>query len=301
MKIHIFNPENDMALANGTPGYTPPANIRTYRQANWRLPEKWASPEDIIWDGETHFDNLGIPAGQDFEIFPWGWSPAIVHQLRLAGFPPEKMPSRQWLQKLRTLSSRQTTVSIQRQLGLEAYVCHTTNEITDITHHKPQRNYILKSPWSSSGKGLMTTENANWTGWVRNILKQQGAVIVERKLDRAQDFAMEFMIDRKHNIKYLGLSMFATDEYGHYLRNIQNPQIPASLKEQVLKPTLDWYLTNLPRIAPWYHGPVGVDMLITATGKICPCIEINWRMTMGMVTLLQQVPHIFPDFSLPFQ
>ena len=49
MKIHIFNPENDMALANGTPGYTPPANIRTYRQANWRLPEKWASPEDIIW------------------------------------------------------------------------------------------------------------------------------------------------------------------------------------------------------------------------------------------------------------
>ena len=76
MKIHIFNPENDMALANGTPGYTPPANIRAYREANWRLPEMWASPEDIIWDGETHFDNLGIPSCQDFEIAPWGWSPA---------------------------------------------------------------------------------------------------------------------------------------------------------------------------------------------------------------------------------
>lgn len=286
MKIHIFNPENDMALANGTPGYTPPANIRKYRQANWRLPEKWASPDDIIWDGETHFNHLGILPGQDYEIFPWGWSPAIVHQLQLAGFPPEKMPSAHLLQKLRTLSSRQTTVSIQRQFGLEAYVCHTIDEIMDIMHRQPRRNYILKSPWSSSGKGIMTPENANWTGWVRQVLRLQGAVIVERKLERAQDFAMEFMKDENNNIKYLGLSLFITDEYGHYLHNILNPQKTESLTPEVLKPILEWYLTNLPRIAPWYYGPIGVDMLITTTGEICPCIEINWRMTMGIATLL---------------
>lgn len=280
MKIHIFNPENDMALANGTPGYTPPANIRAYREANWRLPEMWASPEDIIWDGETHFDNLGIPSCQDFEIAPWGWSPAIVHQLQLAGFPHEKMPSNQWLRKLRALSNRQTTVSIQRQLGIEAYVCHSINDITDIMRRQPQHKYIMKSPWSSSGKGLMTIRNTNWPGWARHILKQQGSIIVERKLDRAQDFAMEFIKDDEHNLKYLGLSLFSTDEYGHYLHNIQG-NIPYSLDT-----VREWYLTHLPRIAPWYQGPIGVDMLITTTGEVCPCIEINWRMTMGMVTLL---------------
>ena len=280
MKIHIFNPENDMALANGTPGYTPPANIRAYRQANWRLPEKWALPEDIVWDGETMFDNLGIPSDKDFEIVPWGWSPAIVHQLQLAGFPADKMPSAQWIQKLRILSGRQTTVSIQRQLGIEAYVCHTIDEITAIMQSHPEREYIMKSPWSSSGKGLMSPRNANWRGWTHRILRQQGDVILERKLDRAQDFAMEFFIDRKHNIKYIGLSLFATDEYGHYLRNITGNVTHA------LDSVVEWYLTNLPRIAPWYHGPVGVDMLITTSGEICPCIEINWRMTMGMVSLL---------------
>ena len=51
MKVHIFNPENDMALADGNPGYTPPAIIRQMRDELYWLPNWWAKDEDIVWNG----------------------------------------------------------------------------------------------------------------------------------------------------------------------------------------------------------------------------------------------------------
>ena len=62
MKLHIFNPENDMALASGSPGYTPPANIRAYRRQHWQLPRQWAAPEDMVWDGESSLAHLFVGA-----------------------------------------------------------------------------------------------------------------------------------------------------------------------------------------------------------------------------------------------
>lgn len=46
MKVHIFNPENDMALADGTAGYTAPSNIRQMREELHWLPLWWAEDED---------------------------------------------------------------------------------------------------------------------------------------------------------------------------------------------------------------------------------------------------------------
>jgi hypothetical protein len=34
-----------------------------------------------------------------------------------------------------------------------------------------------------------------------------------------------------------------------------------------------------------YSGPVGIDMMLAQEG-ICPCIEVNWRWTMGLVSCL---------------
>ena len=34
-----------------------------------------------------------------------------------------------------------------------------------------------------------------------------------------------------------------------------------------------------------YKGPVGIDMMLCQEG-ICPCVEINWRMTMGRVAAM---------------
>ena len=80
MNLYIFNPENDMALADGKPGYTPPAQIQQMRRELWWLPQWWAEEEDIVWNGE---ERLNLP--DDTKIRPWGWSPALCHQLKQAG------------------------------------------------------------------------------------------------------------------------------------------------------------------------------------------------------------------------
>ena len=298
MHIHIYNPENDMALANGTPGYTPPANIIAYRQARWDLPRQWAAPGDIVWDHHTPYHMLHIPPGTDVRLAPWGWSPALAHQLRQARFPDHLIPTPQWLSLLRSQSSRTATVPIQHQLGHPAHVCHTIEQVRRHLAANPHHTYILKSPWSSSGKGITHTIHPHWPQWTRHILERQGAVILEPRLDRIQDFAMEFQLTPGHTASYVGLSIFTTDPYGHYLRNTHAhaseaektrylTQFTAPHTSPNLQEIQDWYLTHLPHIAPWYQGPVGIDMLITRDGEICPCIEINWRMTMGMATLLQ--------------
>lgn len=289
MKLHIFNPENDMALASGSPGYTPPANIREYRRCNRFLPRLWAQPGDVVWDGEANLAHLFADEANAPEICPWGWSPALVRELSLAGVPVKYLPDKDWLARLRMLSGRESTVPVQREWGLDVYVCHSLDEVKFCIDK--WKNVVMKSPWSSSGKGLMLTDNPNWQGWAGRILAGQGTVVVERFMEHTLDFAMEFRM-LSGVAEYVGMNVFRTDARGHFIDNVQtdgqdNETFVAS---RIHNPTLlsqvrTWYLQHLPRLAPWYSGPVGVDMMVIADGGINPCVEINWRMTMGMVAV----------------
>ena len=226
------------------------------------------------------------------EICPWGWSPALVHELELAGVPRHFMPDREHLEKLRLLSSRCSTVQVQRTLGLDAACCHSLDDVLSCLSQ--WGSIVMKSPWSSSGKGLMQTDNPNWQGWVARILRQQGCVVVERLMERQQDFAMEFWM-KGGRAEYSGLNVFLTDAHGHFVENVvgteqEKEALVSSLltTPQSLAGIRQWYLEHLPQMAPWYEGPVGVDMLVTSDGSLHPCIEINWRMTMGMAAVLKR-------------
>lgn len=281
-----------MALASGLPGYTPPANIRAYRRQHWRLPKLWAAPEDIVWDGESSLRHLYGAGGCVPEICPWGWSPALVHELELAGVPRKCMPDGEWLARLRHLSSRESTVPVQQSLGIEVAVCYSVDEVERCVLLWGE--VVMKSPWSSSGKGLMQTDNPNWMGWCARILRLQGSVVVEKKVDGHQDFAMEFWM-RDGEARYVGLNLFNTDAHGHFLDNVKGTEqekrtiLAANLSSpEEIDKICEWYIQKLSELAPWYSGPVGVDMLVRSDGTIHPCIEINWRMTMGMVSVLGQ-------------
>lgn len=292
MKLHIFNPDNDMALASGSPGYTPPANIREYRRRNRFLPRMWAQPGDMVWDGEENLAHLFADAATAPAICPWGWSPALVHELSLAGVPGRFLPDKEWLDRLRRLSGRESTVPVQRRWGMDACVCHTLEEVEKCAAQWGR--VIMKSPWSSSGKGLMQTDNPNWQGWVRRTLDRQGAVVVERFMEHTMDFAMEFHLS-SGTAEYLGLNVFRTDAHGHFIDNMHSGSHDntALVTSMLRSPTpisdvRAWYLHHLPLLAPWYTGPVGVDMMALSDGTLHPCVEINWRMTMGMVEVMAE-------------
>ena len=210
MTLYIFNPENDMALADGKPGYTPPQQIQQMRRELWWLPQWWAEETDLVWNGEEH---LSLP--DDTKILPWGWSPALCHQLKQAGVQESLLPSSVKLEHFRQLSHRQTAVSLLEELqeGLpldghlagESTLCHNIKEVEEAV--SKQKEALLKSPWSSSGKGLMQTENEQWKAWAKRILKTQGSVVVEKLLHKITDFALEFWLDGKGGVEYRGLSL----------------------------------------------------------------------------------------------
>ena len=293
MTLHIFNPENDMALADGHPGYTPPAQIQQMRHELWWLPRWWAADGDVVWNGS---DRLALP--DDARIVPWGWSPALCQQLREAGVQASLLPSAEALEQLRQLSHRRTSVQLlgelREQLPLEghladtgAVLCHTMEETEAAVAQ--QGDALLKSPWSSSGRGLMPSSDGHWQAWARHILRSQGSLMVERLLHKVADFALEFWLDGKGGVQYRGLSLFYTNGKGAYQGNWVAPEgqklqwlmqyVPAQCLIEIRR----WWEQRLARYD--YCGPVGIDMMLAQEG-VCPCIEVNWRMTMGLVSCL---------------
>lgn len=292
MTLYVFNPENDMALADGHPGYTPPVQIQQMRRELWWLPQWWAEDEDIVWNGEERL-NLS----DDTRILPWGWSPALCHQLKQAGVQESLLPSRKELEHLRQLSHRQTAVSLLQELRSElpldghfagnSVLCRSIEEAEKTANEFGEA--LLKSPWSSSGRGLMKTDNPQWKAWASRILKAQRSVVVEQFLHKVTDFALEFWLDGKGRVEYRGLSLFYTNERGAYLGNWVAPEeqklawLAQYIPLQYLQAIRAWWTARLSRFD--YAGPVGIDMMLAQEG-ICPCIEVNWRWTMGLVSCL---------------
>ena len=290
--LYVFNPENDMALADGHPGYTPPVQIQQMRRELWWLPQWWADEEDIVWNGEERL-NLS----DDTRILPWGWSPSLCHQLKQAGVQESLLPSQKELEHLRQLSHRQTAVSLLQELRSElpldghfagnSVLCRSIEEAEEIANAYGEA--LLKSPWSSSGRGLMKTDNPQWKAWTKRILKAQGSIVVEQFLHKVTDFALEFWLDGKGGVEYRGLSLFYTNERGAYLGNWVAPEeqklawLAQYIPLQYLQAIRAWWTARLSRFD--YAGPVGIDMMLAQEG-ICPCIEVNWRWTMGLVSCL---------------
>ena len=87
-RIHLFNPENDLALAFGGSNYTPPANALALHNAGAALPLFYGESGDMVIGGEIdkswvadmvdRFD-LGVSLFDGYyplecEASPWGWS-----------------------------------------------------------------------------------------------------------------------------------------------------------------------------------------------------------------------------------
>ena len=289
MTLYIFNPENDMALADGKPGYTPPAQIQQMRRELWWLPQWWAEEDDIVWNGE---DRLNL--SDNTRILPWGWSPALCHQLKQAGVQESLLPSAEKLEHIRQLSHRQTAVALLKELreqlpldghfAGESILCNSIKEVENAVERYGEA--ILKLPWSSSGRGIRQVK-ATDTSPLRGRWK--GSVVVERFLHKIADFALEFWLDGKGGVEYRGLSLFYTNNRGAYMGNWVAPEgqklawLAGYIPLQYLQDIRTWWEERLSHFD--YSGPVGIDMMLTQEG-ICPCIEVNWRMTMGLVACL---------------
>ena len=319
--IYLFNPDNDMALAYGKPRFVIRHSIRKMKNDLSFLPAWYAEKGSwVLVDAADRVDlfqkycpfNLDVhftaQPTSDFDIVrPWGWNPSLCYDLQMNGFPTDAFPNEEQMGKIRDLSSRLTAVKILKQLQGTAYLlgdavvltCETDIEHFILSHNKA----VLKAPWSGSGRGIHFVTPATWNdstkSWVARVLLTQGAVLAESYYPRSVDFAMEFYSDIK-GVMFAGYSFFETDDNGVYKRNIlaSDDEIEKRLGESVPPHVLLHVRNRLEQllfeeIRGVYQGYLGVDMLISE-GKLHPCVEINLRMNMGILSRILFDHYIYP-------
>ena len=195
----LFNPSNDMALAAHVRQYLPPKRIQQMEADLLALAR--------VWDG-TRF------AG------PWGWSLATKQHYRQMGVPVEQLPSDEWLEEVRRLSSREFACGYLKELleemkderllgeemrwvdrqSLSWDALGTSESTTSWSTDRPRRGRftdhvvvglegmkvshkrIFKSPWSSSGRGVFVSDTLDQPTQKRlqGFLSSQGGFVVER-------------------------------------------------------------------------------------------------------------------------
>ncbi len=319
MNCHYFNPENDLALAQGGSNYNPPQSAITLARDLSILPLWFAGDDDVVlvrrdvpadWLRDI-LSSLGVRAqwlpfsewkrhsSEDDCLVPWGWNASLLREWNSVSKRKIEMD----VDALRTLSHRRFSIEVLTELEhysllrpafVKPVECFSLEEIRSFVESYPK--CVLKAPWSCSGKGLRWTDGA-WddmtSAWCANILKRQRSVVCEVALDKVADFAMEFFSNGE-NVSFAGYSLFSADDSGTYRSNflLSNDGIVRRLSEcmdvssfpQVAE-CLEAFFSR--KVSPLYKGYFGVDMLIAKAGGECflnPCVEVNLRMNMGVVS-----------------
>ena len=335
--IYFFNPTCEPAMANGSPYYTAPALLRKFEadlgylpgwlgnEKDWVLVQGTVDPE---YSGRMKALGFGLPgfvnlsdALSDTEwlsiskssLRPWGWSPAVYNQFKdvLASCSEDFRQSAVagWRTDHKILYSRLSAIGLLKNLLEEKaavwlpgfteipVVCNSLREVDEVLEKSGKA--VVKSPWSSSGRGLLLFPNVDTKKkndeLISGMLKQQGFVTVEPWLDKVSDLSYQF-ISSAGKISFQGRTVFETDRKGRYVRNFLTDNLNATSEVREFVEARDAEVVSMLTAAlsrsgysKIYEGWIGIDALIyrSAEGslKFHPLIEINGRFTMGAIAL----------------
>lgn len=313
--LYIFNPENDLALAFGGENYTPPPLATKLRNDLELLPIWYASKNSFILLKNVYQEQWLRKLANNIDLSikiitqnqlstyqgrfsPWGWSLDTRKRLIDKGVDPSLLPDKEWLENIRKLSHRSISIQIQEKLGnneLVAVECNSLDDVREFSLRYPE--CFIKAPWSSSGKGIfrvLDRDAIDFKRWCSGIIKRQGSIICEKPLKGVLDFAMEFKVE-SNDVNFVGYSIFNNDNHCSFDNAIvASTEVLETIIVNYLddKSILHEIRRNLISIlkeiiGDKYEGYLGIDMMLYEESgkiKINPCIELNLRTTMGVVT-----------------
>lgn len=323
MNYHLFNPDHEIALAMNARSFVPSRNVRQMCHDLAFLPALWAEDGDCVIAEDAEYakqayvrlelkkkkeiqfitlKDAAVQITKNDALKPWGWNMTVCEMFRTAGMPALIIPTEKQLLMWRTLSGRATAVrlsemmkSISHTVGI-AEVCNTECMVEEYLEH--YGSIVVKAPFSSSGRGVRFVDeyNEQTERWIKNIIRQQGYVTVERKYDKVLDFAVELIAEADGSIRYEGLSLFKTNG-GAYTGNLLVSEdekwdiLTQYMSRENIEDIIHNVNSNLVKIIDGrFVGPFGVDMMIVMgedepSYRVHSSVEINMRRTMGHVAL----------------
>lgn len=241
--IFVFNPEHDLALANGDSHYIPPKNIREMARDLSHLLAEALAPS-LSTESPSNATACRLQ--------PWGWDYAVVEHFKKMGVSSDELPSNEALASLCARSERATAHHLLhaflREQSSDCYIgesvlLHNVNEICN--YAKRYGHILLKAPLSGSGKGLrhlnLNDNESNDVGidcnalfdihstyssslkivknWAEALIRRHGYFTAEPFYNKVADFAMEFCV-RDSECQFIGYSLFNTDHHGRYIESL---------------------------------------------------------------------------------
>jgi len=297
----VFGTSGDFVLTENKPSTE---FIKRWSDAGFEMPE-FCSLKELISESNT---TLGT-------IYPWGWSPAAHFKLKELKEKCEltfhESPEYDWNEKHTALYERITSLCFLRKfLDENPYDYFIEKEMTGtkVTTIEEIESFlsikyplVLKAPLSSSGRGIQIlrkpTLNTSNRQWITGILNQQSYLIAEPYLNKMADLSYQFNINDQGEPEYLGYSVFKTNANGQYKSSLIHPEIENSIYSEILKETKAIIKSTAKLLkealigsvyANLHRGFLGIDAMIFKDNeglKMQPCIEINSRMNMGILTL----------------
>jgi hypothetical protein len=327
--IRYFNPGHETAVLNASKYYQPKANQLKMQKELAFLPAWYALPSDFILIDKSLPDAFLSdltdlnPIAQAIttsdlidkknslarlSIDLWGISPQSIYFFeKLNVFHHLEWQIPQWKDEFRLLGSRFTSRKILSSLidtipEIEKEILpHFFSDLDEIEKQviHSQTKQIIKSPYSSSGRGLVWLPPGKLAQSERQILsgmlKRQSQISMEKALDRQLDFSMHFEVNKAGKAEFIGYSVFQTNSKGAFEKSFLANQ--KELEKKItfyIAPCLllrvKIQLTQLigDVFAPYYAGNIGVDMLVYSSGNqynLHPCVEINMRKSMGFLAI----------------
>lgn len=263
-------------------------------------------------------------------IYPWGWSPAAHFRLKLlktkCADSFKQSPVYDWKNEHQILFERSTSLELLKGIvqnnppdwfindSMTGKKIIAIDELDMLL--KKYRSIVVKAPLSSSGRGIQIIRNGQLNTsnkqWISGILKQQNYLIAEPYLDKRIDLSFQFRILPNSELHYSGYTIFETNPNGQYKGTLIHPDLKTLLPDENSS-ELEEMINSAAKIianalgssvySKVYPGFLGVDaMIFRHEGKLMmqPCIEINSRMNMGMLTQFLE-KQIHPESSGKFE
>jgi hypothetical protein len=342
--IRYFNPGHETAVLNASKHYQPAANQLKMQRELAYLPAWYALPADFVLIdkplSEPFLSDLKLlnPLARPITLSDladkksglsglaidlWGISPQSIcffEKLNTLYHLEWQIP--QWKEAFRLLGSRfasckvlssliDTIPEIEKQIL--PYFFSDLNEIEKQLVRSREKQ-LIKSPYSSSGRGLVWLPPGKPAQSERQIisgmLKRQLQVSLEKALDKQLDFSMHFEISPEGETRFIGYSVFQTNAKGAYeksflaCREELEKKITAYIPPDLLIRVKAQLIRLIGAIySPCYVGNIGVDMLVYLSGnqyRLHPCVEINMRKSMGFSAIRLFERYISPGSTGEF-
>ncbi|MDO4790585.1 MAG: hypothetical protein Q3998_06440 [Porphyromonas sp.] len=308
--LFVFNPGyEESLLPHLSGGYTPPKQVQKMRDDLALLPyymgarsgdalfsfspERWQQTQMPLCG--TAVAELLPKREKSYRLVPWGWSPDL-HNLP---YSIEHFPT---IEEMRLWGSRESSYALldallmshpdRFRLPRECFKVVRNKQELD-KQLKENHPKVIKSPYSSSGRGVFFLDKAVDTNdylynSLMGLLKKQGELYIEPYLKKEKDLAFEFYCSNEKSEKFLflGYSEFITEK-GRYIGNKVSKSLTADKADETTE-IIRKALHSVPALST-YNGFLGVDAMIyrdlNNEPQLHPCVELNIRPTMGHISL----------------